>query len=704
MTPTPSPVPPRYRHLDGIRGFAIALVVVFHVFVGKVSSGVDVFLFVGGLLLLSSQLRAAGDPQGRTFRQGLVRILRRLLPALITVIAATVAGVVVLFSRYEWESLLADASASLTYWVNWRLIATEADYDAAGSGTTPFQHLWSMSVQLQIYLAIIALVFLTRWILNRGYERELFWRRSVTVVLAVLTAASFAYATHLNASGQQPVNYYSTLSRFWEIGVGALAGLFVFSLRPSRRLASALAWTGLVLVLSVGLLFDGADQFPGPLALVPLMGALCLVIAGLGDGRNRPLLVRWLEAPWASGLGNLAYSLYLWHWPILILGIEATGLEAKNPVLGVPVIALSLALARLTHMYVETPLRQKSAPRPHGGVSGASEPLRPRRRFAAAASLATVFVLVTASPPVLAAATALQQQRDDDRVQDALANGGPDTYPGAAELLDGVVPRDGVPVYPVLADRDPMMPATTRDGCTTDRDGTEIRFRAADGSECVYGDETSDRTLYVVGGSHSEHWLGALEEIGEARGIRIIPLLRAGCPLYKSGQADPGCFAWSEKVEDHILAHPPTEGVFMVSTRPAGSDIPVPEYVPDEYEAVFTRIATAGIPVFAMRDNPWLRDEDGEQLDPRVCLTEDPSRQSCTMPAVHALAPQNPAEAVLADDRIVHLDLSDLLVKDAEVHAVIGNMLVYRDWNHFTDQYVRTLTPELERQMFGEAT
>src|SRR5699024_1312610 len=139
----------------------------------------------------------------------------------------------------------------------------------------------------------------------------------------------------------------------------------------------------------------------------------------------------------------------------------------------------------------------------------------------------------------------------------------------------------------------------------------------------------------------------------------------------------------------------PTEGVFMVSTRPAGSGVPVPEYMPDEYEAVFTRIATAGVPVFAMRDNPWLRDEDGQQLDPRVCLAEDPSRQSCTMPAAHAFAPQNPAEAVLADDRIVHLDLSDVLVKDAEVHAVIGNMLVYRDWNHFTDQYVRTLTPEL---------
>lgn len=246
--------------------------------------------------------------------------IRRLLPALVTVVGVSVIGALALYSRVEPGTLFTDASASVLRWLDWRLIGVDAEYDAAGSSTTPFQHLWSISVQLQVYVLIILLIHLAR---------RLPKPRIITGI-AVLTVGSFVYGTALSASGQQAMNYYSPLSRFWEIGADGLLGLVIRTLRPSALMRSVLSWTGLLLRLSVGVFFDGAQQFPGPLTLIPLLGALCLVVSDLDDRtafsvekassggvsvparslRRAPVIVRCLESAPAVELGRLACSFY----------------------------------------------------------------------------------------------------------------------------------------------------------------------------------------------------------------------------------------------------------------------------------------------------------------------------------------------------------------------------------------------------------
>lgn len=132
---------PYRRDIDGLRGLAIALVVVFHVFVGRVSSGVDVFLLVGGVFFFGPQIRNALNPTGQTLVQSVIRLLRRLYPALLVVVTVTLAAGFVVYARARWAQTAEDAAASLTYRQNLHLADQGQDYAAVGRDVSLYQHI-----------------------------------------------------------------------------------------------------------------------------------------------------------------------------------------------------------------------------------------------------------------------------------------------------------------------------------------------------------------------------------------------------------------------------------------------------------------------------------------------------------------------------------------------------------------------------------
>ncbi|HKV18867.1 MAG TPA: acyltransferase, partial [Mycobacterium sp.] len=146
-----------YRHdLDGLRGIAIALVAVFHVWFGRVSGGVDVFLALSGFFFGGRLLRTAlTSGASLSPLPEITRLVRRLLPALVVVLAA--AGVLTILIQPEtrWETFADQSLASLGYYQNWELANTAADYLRAGEAVSPLQHIWSMSVQGQFYIAFL---------------------------------------------------------------------------------------------------------------------------------------------------------------------------------------------------------------------------------------------------------------------------------------------------------------------------------------------------------------------------------------------------------------------------------------------------------------------------------------------------------------------------------------------------------------------
>lgn len=705
-----------YQHIDGLRGFALSLVVIFHVFIGKVSSGVDIFLFIGGLLLLSSQIRNATRPDGLTFIQSLIRILRRLYPALIVVISTGVIASVILTPPAQLRSLLQHASASALYAINWVFISEGSSYARAGSDADVFQHLWSMSVQLQIYVCIIALAVVCARAARRYHKNATSFASSA---VAVFMAASFAYALWMQQHNQT-ANYYSTFSRFWEIALGGLVGVYIMDkvvFSPILRWISTI--TGIVLIIGTGIVLDGAHQFPGALTLVPLVGAMLVIFSGNTtptEEKNIPTMgpVLLFETPFMLWLGKISYSLYLWHWVVLIIGTYITDRPAGDIYQGCAVIAISVVLAWVTHTYIEVPLRQKTKPRRMtvaDMISGGNKHRRaPSLAIRTSAfTISALIVAVTLSPVAQYGFTYMNRTEQEKAI--ASVGGAKIAFPGAKAFTQNQPVPSGIEIEPNPDDSvETMYPQTQIDGCFSDFDNNEIVLTGSDGSLCEYGDIHSDKTLYVVGGSHSEMYLPALDDIAKRRGIKIIPLLKMGCALYHNqlwnGEEYPGCIEYSDKVMDYVIAHPPTEGVFHTSTRPTSVTGIGPEIVPEGYIDAMKRFADNNIRMFLVRDIPWSVKDDGGYKDMRICASSARAEskdinQECGFSSQLNMAPVDPAlEAYKDIPGITLMDMSSGFIKDNWVNPVVGNTLVYRDSHHLTNVFVMTLIPTLEKQMF----
>ncbi|MFI6868994.1 acyltransferase family protein [Nocardia sp. NPDC050406] len=662
--------------VDGLRGLAIALVVVFHVWFGRVSGGVDVFLVLSGFFFTDSLLRRGESNGAVGVAYTLRRTLRRLLPALVVVLAAVVAAVVVISPYTQWSDMAAQALASAFYYQNWQLALSWADYLAADPTVSPLQHLWSMSVQGQFYLATVLVVAVLVWLCRR--VEWISARGAVFAVAIGVGVVSFGYAAH-GTVDHQGWNYYDTFARAWEPLAGAALAAVAPLLRPALFVRWMLATLGLAGVLACGWILDGANEFPGPAALLPVGAAIAMIVSGANvEPAGRPLPNRLLATPPMVRLGELAYALYLWHWPLLIFVLAETGQAAAGFGAGLGVICASLLLAEVTHRWIEQPLRMR-----RGGETPRVTHGYPKVARVAVALLGvltigiagTWHVVVRASPPQ-AAQTLV-----------------PDLYPGAEALASGL-PTPDAPMRPSALGAAEELPPPTRDGCISDWNTREV-------VTCVYGVAEAGRTLAVVGSSHAEHWLSALQVLAEQHGFRITVYLKMGCPLIVTDEpldteADTrDCLDWSREVLDRLDADRP-DWVFTTGTRPVdegGDETPV------DYLAVWDELSARGLNTVVIRDTPWLR-RNGIRYRAVDCLTKGGDRLSCGMPRADALSPDNPAVAAAAAyPTIFPIDLSDAVCGPDICAAVEGNVLVYHDEHHLTATYSRTLAPALGRRL-----
>lgn len=686
--------PPTQTHrfrpeIEGLRAVAAILVAVYHVFLGRVSGGVDVFFVVAGFLITTSllgQVERVGRPQVGRF---LGRLASRLLPVAVVVLVAISAATLLWMPITRLAATFDEVVASALYYENWLLAARAVDYLARDDGTSPLQHFWALSIQGQFYLMWLALFGLV--VLLAGRARI---RRSIAAALTLVFVGSLFVSVVLT-DRNQPLAYFHTGARMWEFAAGGLLAIAIARLpRAWGRLSFVGGWVGLAMIVSCGVLIPVSTSFPGWIALWPVIGALLVIAAG--DSRHRWASSRLLGSRPFVFVGGVAYALYLWHWPILIFyrlqrgGDGPVGIRA-----GLAILAVSFVLAVVTTRLVEQPIR--------GTLAKARRPWSVVAAGAAAVAVIAVTGSVLARPPTL------------DPVDAALEGS---LYPGAGAMTDDETPgptgEPGASGDPT-ASRPPAPPTPTHPGrpvplkpdlrvAADDLPGTHAGgchqdLRDAEVLTCSDGDPNGAVTVMLVGGSHSAHWHPALELIAETRGWHLVTATKGGCRFSKGpftgDEEGESCAAWNEGVMDLILEVRP-DLVVTTSTVTSVGD----EELPDGHVAAWRALERKGIPVLAIRDTP-------RATTSRVdCLaTHRGERERCDIPRSSTLAEVDPT-TLLADPpgNVVFADLTDCVCTEDTCPAVIGNIVVYRDRSHFTATFARTLAPMLAEHLPLPAT
>jgi peptidoglycan/LPS O-acetylase OafA/YrhL len=642
--------------LQGLRALAVVLVIVYHVWVGRVSGGVDVFFVVSGFLLTGQLVRAAerGDLD---VRRRWIRSLARLVPAAaVVLVTTTVAGALVL-PEGRWSQTVREIVAAALFLENWQLAADSVDYAARNNVPSVAQHFWSLSVQVQAFL-LWPLLFAVVALACRNAAGQL--RRTATLALVGVFVVSLVYSVELTITNQ-PLAYFHTLTRLWEFALGGLLALHGDRVVLTLRARVAAGWTGVIGLVACGAVIPVASAFPGVAALWPTGCAALVLLAGQTGARVGA--DRILTAAPVRYLGDISYGLYLWHWPLLVLYLQAYGQESVGFGAGVLIIVAATGLAAITYECVEKPLARRRSGSRH------------QARLTAVCTAAVLGVALTWQ-----VATALRV--DPEAVL------GDDEHPGAHALVmdEEVAPAPLLPA-PVAVTEDWVrierwdcapMAGFPMDVCAQPRPVAE------DTQEPVL----PDRRIVVVGDSHAQQLTGALVPLALERNWQLIIMARGACPFSTASEAvldEADCLAWNAAAADEITALQP-DAVVTLATRDVR--VGLTEQTPGGFVEAWRRLDEQGIPVIALRDNPRF-----DYSVPDCVQTRPDDVDGCGVDRAEVYAPTPPwAEVPDVPANVAFVDIADAVCTAERCPPVVGNVLVYMDDNHLTATYSTSMS------------
>ncbi|CAN3127730.1 acyltransferase family protein [Mycobacterium sp. smrl_JER01] len=342
--------------IQGLRAVAVLAVFAHHLWGNPAGgfTGIDVFFVITGFFVTENLLRAAGDDGTPSLRRFYWDRLRRIVPAATVVLVLTVVASVYVLSPAATRDIGIDALFAFFFIANWHFAVAGTDIVAATDTASPLLHYWPVSIEEQFLIVWPALIVGVTVIAVRGAWSHTRWLASIAAATGVLVAASLTWSVYVSAASPTWA-YLDTAARVWELGVGTLLATAVGTLaRIPDLLRPLLSWAGLGLIAASMFLIDGTGGFPAPWALLPVTGAALVIAAGVG---REPTLQGLLRNRAATYLGDLSYSLYLVHWPVIVL---LAALMTVDTYFYASVLTLAFGLALACHHFVENPLRDAS--------------------------------------------------------------------------------------------------------------------------------------------------------------------------------------------------------------------------------------------------------------------------------------------------------------------------------------------------------
>ena len=688
--------------IQGLRAVAVLTVIAAHAGVPFLPGGfvgVDVFYVISGYLIASLLYREVLLTGTVSIGAFWARRARRILPAATLVTVVTVLLSLAWMSLVDARQVIVDALWASAFAANIHFAHQGVYYFAQGEGPSPLQHYWSLAVEEQFYvlwpLLLAGCLAVTTW-LGRGRSRrvERLPRSAVLTMLTALTLASLAWSVHATVASPASA-YFSTLTRAWELGIGAMIALVPpTAIRRLTRLSlETLAVTGAVLLLGACVLITSETPFPGIAALVPVTGTAMLILSGgaADTPGKQTRSSRLLAVPPMRSIGDWSYSLYLWHWPAFILPPMALDRPMTPFEKGIAVVVV-ITLSAYSYRFVETPFRAG----------------RPAHRLVRRRAL----VLYPASAALVVATAAGAWSWTDYRGGEH-GNNPPITVAGG--------PIDGLHDNTEALVRASVTAAKDKRAVPSNLtpDLLNLRDSIADVGECDYEDNVrklcphgdGDRSVVVIGDSHARAWIPAFSRIIDAGDWTAYYLVKPQCTaahitIASLDSDDPftDCSDFQAWVVDQVrtlhpdlvvvASSPPVNGVFDGDKRvtSVGDIIPL---LRAGYDDLFLDLSQYADEVALIRDVPKSPD------DPATCLSSgQPSLGDCMFePVERSTVLGDVAVDSATTSGIEVVDPTPWLCYQGECPIVIGGTLSYRDTDHITTEYAANLWGELGKAL-----
>ena len=651
-----------YRpHLDGLRALAVLLVIAFHAGFAAVPGGfvgVDVFFVLSGYLITRILVAELGPTDRLRIGRFYARRMRRLLPASALALAGIVVATHELLDRAQQQSIGRDIRWSALWAANWRFVDARIDYFAPGDVPSPVVHYWSLAVEEQFYLVWPALLFGLWLLLSRRSEAPT--RRLVAVVgtIGVASAVASVVLTPSNAT------YYGTHTRAYQLLAGAVLALVLVRREqapaprsPSAPIATAVGAAGLAAIAVVAWRITGAANYPGWPALVVTAGTVAVV--AMLESSTGTVLHRALGAGPPAAVGRVSYSLYLWHWPVLVFAPLVAERHDLPWVDGRPAMfAVMTALAVTSYLAFERPIRFRLLPSaPSGAVIAAGLVLS---------------VLVAAFVP--------------GRL-----------YPGPADAvaLAAITDLARPEPCPYFTDEWPR-DAAAAEPCT---------WRAG-----------GPFSVLLIGDSHAQMWSPAVDDIAERYDMTVLRVTRGGCPandltVYhlddRAGSRIPDheCTAWRRDLYQRTIDDLDPDLV-LVSTRShilgvldgdrylLPSDERYLDVWAQAYERTLRWLGSGGAQVVVSQILPTLPERIPACLADHGLATKEcdwaPSVDR-KVPTFNDVIAGLPARV----PGVMVVDPTPLACPEGTCSARIDGVIVHRDDNHLSRTWVTRLGPGL---------
>lgn len=640
--------------IEGLRAIAILLVVAVHAGAKWLPGGfvgVDVFYILSGYLITGLLLQEVATSGRLSFANFYARRLRRLLPALLLMLAVTCVFAKLVMPPTELPNQASNAASAALWLSNFQFAFWNMDYFAPSSDTALFLHTWSLGVEEQFYLVwpLFVVVAIGAWKYAKGAPStaRLKW------LFGGIFIASFALSLYWTRSSPL-FAFYLMPSRAWQFALGAL--VFLVAGSPAFRIHSAatrsiwlrpIGWLGLAMILFAARFIQRTAPYPGTWALLPSFGAALVLAAGANNanlGVGRVLSCKPLQA-----LGRVSYSWYLWHWPVLLLGAILVDMRsAANRLL---LVAVSLAIAAISYHLFETPIRHNRKL-----VS------KPGRAVMAALAVMIFAELLLRGWQVEAKKVARS----------------PQFAPFVAARTDEAI------IY--------------AKGCFGSYKATQVQI-------CTFGNPGATHTAVLLGDSKAAHWFPAYRQIYGSPEWRLLAITKSACPIVDASYVAlplrreyTECARWRRDALRKVAALRPDVVVLSESiTYPFTKK----QWIVGTQQAL--RALAAVRRIYLMAPTPEL------PFDGRLCPEPRSRLYDALVGKSHCTAHSYTRHfddirewlrvAAAPFGNVQMVDMTNSVCPGGVCHSELDGKLVFSDAGHMTATFARTLAPALAKAL-----